>query len=266
MISKPLLETKFDRLRTSIYQTNAELGQAAAEEAEGIIRHAILQRGEANIIIATGNSQLSFLDALRAAPVEWRKVNIFHMDEYIGLEAAHPARFSTFLKRHILDFIQPKAFFPVPLQTLDKAEAACQEYEAALAAHPADLCALGIGENGHIAFNDPPYADFNDPRRVKIVQLEEASRRQQVGEGHFKSLDEVPTHAITLTIPALLAAQYLLALVPESRKAEAVYHSLTGPVTETCPASILREVDQAHLFLDSDSAAKIWPLLHIKGE
>ena len=261
MISKPLLETKFDRLRTSIYQTNVEMGQAAAEEASEIIHHAILHRVEANIIIATGNSQLTFLNALKILPIEWSKVNIFHMDEYIGLEATHPARFSTFLKRHILDFIQPKAFFPVPLRPLQEAEAACKEYEDLLASHPADLCALGIGENGHIAFNDPPYADFKDPRRVKIVQLEEASRRQQVGEGHFPSLEEVPTHAITLTIPALLAARYLLALVPERRKAEAVYRSLTGPVSESCPASILREVDQAHLFLDSDSAVRIWPML-----
>jgi glucosamine-6-phosphate deaminase len=116
-----------------------------------------------------------------------------------------------------------------------------------------------VGENGHIAFNDPPFADFKDPRRVKIVKLDDASRRQQVGEGHFKTLDEVPTHAITLTIPALLAASHILALVPEARKSDAIYRSLIEPITEQCPGSILRTLHQAHLYLDNDSAQKILP-------
>jgi len=259
MTPKPVIETKFEHLLTSIFQTNEELGAAATEEATYILNHSIRKKGETNLILATGNSQLTFLTAMRAAPVEWSQVNIFHMDEYIGLDPAHPASFSLFLKRHILDYIQPKAFFPVHPSSQQNAEEACRYYEELLHSHPADLCVLGIGENGHIAFNDPPFADFKDPRWVKIVKLDEASRRQQVGEGHFKAIDEVPTHAITLTIPALLAARHILALVPEGRKSDAVYRSLIGSVNEKCPGSILREIDHAHLYLDHDSAQKILP-------
>ena len=230
---------------------------AAAEEATDILQGAIREKGEANAILATGNSQLTFLKGLRTAPVDWSKVNIFHMDEYIGLDPTHPASFPLFLKLHILNYIQPKAFFPLPPSTQRNAERVCEEYEELLRAYPADLCVLGIGENGHLAFNDPPFADFEDPRWVKIVKLDDISRRQQVGEGHFKKINEVPTHAITLTISALLAAQHVLALVPEARKADAVYRSLIGPINEECPGSVLRQTPHAHLYLDGDSAQKI---------
>jgi glucosamine-6-phosphate deaminase len=136
-------------------------------------------------------------------------------------------------------------------------EKACREYEALLRAYPADLVALGFGENGHLAFNDPPYARFDDPVWVKVVELAEASRRQQVGEGHFNSLEEVPTQAITLTIPALLAAKAMLCIVPEARKAEAVRACLKDPISEERPGSILRRIDHARLYLDQDSASKL---------
>ena len=184
----------------------------------------------------------------------WEAVNVFHMDEYVNLPPGHPASFPAFLRRHLLDYVQVKEFFPVPGVAGDT-EAACRQYEALLRAHPADLCACGIGENGHLAFNDPPFADFDDPVWVKPVTLDERSRRQQVGEGHFGSLDEAPTHAITLTIPALLSARRVLCIVPEARKADAVMQSLRGPITEDCPGSILRQTPHAHLFLDSESAA-----------
>jgi len=263
MTLKPLRELKFEDLQTSIFNTNEELGEAAAAEATQILQRAVREKGEANTILATGNSQLTFLKALRQAPVDWPKVNIFHMDEYIDLDPAHPASFPLFLKRQFLDYIQPKTFHPVPPSTLQNAEKICKDYEELLRAYPADLCALGIGENGHLAFNDPPYADFKDPLWVKIVKLDDASRRQQVGEGHFKNIDEVPTHAITLTIPALLAARHVLALVPERRKADAVYRALTGSISEDCPGSILRKTPHAHLYLDADSAARI---LHLTRE
>jgi len=257
MTSQPVHETKLESLRISVYRTNEELGAAAAQEASEIIRLAARARGVANIIVATGNSQLTFLAALRAdTSIPWPQVNIFHMDEYVGLAPDHPASFPLFLKRHLLETIQPKAFFPVPGRA-ENIERACKEYEALLREHPADLCALGYGENGHLAFNDPPFADFDDPVWVKVVKLAEASRRQQVGEGHFHSLDEVPTHAMTLTIPALLAAKRVLSIVPEARKAEAVYRALRGPISEDCPGSILRQAPHAHLFLDQDSAARI---------
>lgn len=255
-MSSLLYETRYDDLPTSVYVTNEALGAAAAAEAEAILRAALADRGEANIIVATGNSQLTFLEALRVKPIDWSKVNVFHMDEYLGLEPTHPASFPAFLRRHFLANITPKAFFPVVSHNRFP-EDVCQEYAAALRAHPADLCALGIGENGHLAFNDPPFAEFNDPAWVKVIRLAEASRKQQVGEGHFKSIAEVPTHAITLTIPALLAAKRVLAIVPEARKADAVYCSLRGPISEDCPGSILRRTAHAQLLLDRESAARL---------
>ena len=258
MSSQPIYETTIEQLLVSVYPSNQALGQAAAEEATAVLHRAIQEKGLANIIVATGNSQLSFLAALRNMPdIDWSKVNVFHMDEYVGIDPAHPASFPVFLQRELIDIVQPGAFFPVPAPVKDT-ENACREYEALLRAFPADLCAMGIGENGHIAFNDPPFADFDDPVWVKVVELDEVSRRQQVGEGHFASLEEVPTHAVTLTIPALLSATRVLCIVPEARKAEAVHRALTGPVMEDCPASILRQQPHVHLYLDTDSAAGVF--------
>jgi glucosamine-6-phosphate deaminase len=259
MMVEPVHETRIEDLLVSIYRTNEDLGVAAAQEASSIIWRAVEQNGQANIIVATGNSQLTFLAALRKdASIPWPHINIFHMDEYVGIDPQHPASFPQFLRRHLLDTINPQAFYPVPGQAQD-IEPACAEYEALLRAHPADLCALGIGENGHIAFNDPPFADFHDPVWVKVVKLAEASRWQQVGEGHFARIEECPTRAITLTIPALLAAKQVLAIVPEARKAKAVYRAMCGPLSEDCPASILRRTPHAHLFLDAESAAQVYP-------
>ena len=259
----PIFSTTVGVLPISVFNTNAEVGQAAASDAAVFLQQAIQTRGQANVILATGNSQLTFLEALRRTPgIDWSKVNVFHMDEYINLEPGHLASFPLFLRRHFLDHLQPTAgaFFPVPGRS-SNIENACREYEGLLRANPCDLCALGIGENGHIAFNDPPYANFKDPVWVKVVQLDEASRRQQTGEGHFPDLESVPTHAITLTIPALLAARKILAIVPEGRKASAVQRSLQGPVETSCPASILRQAPHARLYLDRDSAALTFPNL-----
>jgi glucosamine-6-phosphate deaminase len=259
MTAQPIYETQIDELPIAIYATNGELGQAAAEQASDVIQRAIRERGVANVILATGNSQLSFLNALREnKSVEWQKVNVFHMDEYIGIAPNHPASFPLFLRQHFLAYVNVKAFFPVSGQSKN-AEATMAEYARLLRQHSADLCACGYGENGHLAFNDPPFADFNDPVWVKTVRLADASRRQQVGEGHFRHLDECPTHAITLTIPALLAAKHVLCIVPEARKAAAVECALRGPISEDCPGSILRRAPQARLFLDSESAAKAFP-------
>ena len=253
---KPIHETTIDQLPITIYQTNAELGAAAADEASGIITRALRERGEANIILATGNSQLTFLTALReTSGIDWRKVNVFHMDEYIGIDANHPASFPNFLRKHFLAYVKPKNFYPVSAQ-VGGIEETCAEYARWLHTHPADLCALGYGENGHLAFNDPPFADFKDPVWIKVVKLADESRRQQVGEGHFRALNDVPTHAVTLTIPALLAAKRVLAIVPEARKADAVYRALKMPINENCPGSILRRAPYAHLFLDRESASK----------
>jgi glucosamine-6-phosphate deaminase len=254
-VPQPVRRQQVDRLPIEVYGSNAEMGQAAAYAARRQIQEAIGERGWANVILATGNSQLTFLHALRDLDgIGWDRVRVFHMDEYIGLDPAHPASFPLFLHRHILDAVKPAVFYPVPSQPND-IEEACRRYESLLREYPADLVALGWGENGHIAFNDPPFAKFDDPVWVKVVELDETSRRQQVGEGHFPSLDAVPTHAITLTVPALLAPRHILCIVPEARKVAAVRACLYGPVSEDHPGSILRTVGNATLYLDPESAA-----------
>ena len=249
------IQKRVDQLPVEIYPTNAELGQAAAEQAIITLKSAIAANGRANVILATGNSQLGLFTALKSMTgVDWSKVNVFHMDEYAGLTDQHPASFPRFLREKILGDLKPGAFYPVN-GVAPSLEQECARYAELLHQHPADLCCLGYGENGHIAFNDPPFAEFNDPVWVKVVRLAEASRKQQVGEGHFPTLADVPTHAITLTIPALLAAKRLLCIVPEKRKAVAVKTALTGPISEDCPGSILRKLRHATLYLDADSAS-----------
>ncbi len=249
-----------EKLPVEIYASNEALGQAAALRAAELLRAAIAARGQANLVLATGNSQLTFLHALARQPgLDWSKVRAFHMDEYAGMGPDHPASFRRFLREKIIESVHPAAFYGIDGEAPD-VQAECARYANLLQQYPADLCCLGIGENGHLAFNDPPYADFDDPQRVKVVALAEKSRRQQVGEGHFASLVDVPTHALTLTIPALLAAKAMLCIVPEARKAEAVHAALTGPVMEGCPASLLRTAGHCRLYLDTDSAGQVMDL------
>jgi glucosamine-6-phosphate deaminase len=257
MTSKLIYETRIEQLPVSVYETNQAMGAAAAHTTAEALRRAISERGVANIILAAANSQLTFLAALREdKTIPWDKVNTFHMDEYIGIDAVHPASFPLFLRRNLIDHVRAKAFYTLAGQAKE-IEMMMGEYARLLREYPADVCALGYGENGHLAFNDPPFADFNDPLLVKVVRLAEMSRRQQVGEGHFRTLNDVPTHAVTLTIPALLAAKIVVAIVPEARKANAVKRALTGAIDEECPGSILRRVPHAHLFLDRDSAGTL---------
>jgi glucosamine-6-phosphate deaminase len=240
----------------AVYDTNEALGRAAAQDMAAILRQTLAERGEANLILATGNSQLTFLHTLKQiAGIDWSVIRVFHMDEYIGINPQHRASFPLFLRTHFFDVVTPRMFYPVPGGAAD-VEAACREYEALLRAYPADAVALGIGENGHIAFNEPP-AQFDEPRWVKVVDLDDISRNQQVKEGHFDSLDEVPKQAITLTIPALLAAKRMLCLAPETRKADIVRACLLDPIDPLRPASILRQQSHARLYLDRDSAAKL---------
>lgn len=260
MNPKPILLDKKDNLPVAVFESNEAMGLAAALDACEIIQQAIADRGEVNIILASGNSQLTFLHALsKLDGIDWSKAHIFHMDEYLGLDPGIPASFPAFLRCHFIDAINPGAFYPISGST-DDVEKNCREYEDLLRDHPADLVALGIGESGHLAFNDPPEALFFDPAWVKVVELPVPARKQQVGEGHFKTLDEVPLRAITLTIPALLAAKHVLCIVPEGRKDEIVRASLLEPVSEDVPGSILRTIRHAQLYLDRDSAAKLYPV------
>ena len=254
---QPTKTLKVDHLPVKIYKDADSLGKAAALEARKIIQEAIDERKKANIILATGNSQLNFLESLRILEnIEWTKVRVFHMDEYLGIDPKHPASFPLFLEKHFLRHVNVERFFPIPGQPLD-VEQACQEYTDLLMEYPADLVAMGWGENGHIAFNDPPFAEFNDQKWVKLIDLAEASRKQQVNEGHFDSLDQVPEQALTLTIPALIAPKRILCIVPEKRKSHAVQICLEKPVAEYSPGSILRTIKHAKLFLDQESSSNL---------
>ncbi len=253
----PVSEFLVDQLGVAIYENKHALGQAAALAARECIQNALTDRGTANVILATGNSQLNFLHCLRELrDIDWSRVTVFHMDEYLGIDSDHPASFPLFLQQHFFSHVDVAAFYPVPNKPAD-VQRACLDYTQLLREHPADLVAMGFGENGHIAFNDPPYADFNDEHWVKVVTLDEVSRQQQVGEGHFSSLAEVPSQAITLTIPALLAPKQILCIVPEARKASAVHACLYQPVSDQRPGSVLRTINHAHLLLDADAAAQI---------
>ena len=244
----------YDRLPVAVYDANEDLGAAAAGDLAAILARTIAERGEAAVILATGNSQLAFLRALRGrADVDWQRVRVLHMDEYLGMDERHPASFRRYLREQLVDAVRPLAFYGIAGDAPDAA-AELRRYAGLLAEHAPAACVLGIGENGHLAFNDPP-ADFGTGEAIHVVALDEACRRQQVGEGHFPSLEAVPTHAISLTVPALLRPPHVLAVVPEARKAPAVRAALEGPVTPACPASILRTAAHARLYLDRDSAA-----------
>jgi glucosamine-6-phosphate deaminase len=245
---------KFDALTVHVDDIDVMARDAAVDAAEAL-RAAIAARGEANVMLATGNSQLAFLVELVQMPdIAWDRVRAFHMDEYVGLAPTHSASFQRYMWERVAARLSFMEFNYLSGDAPD-AEQEARRYQTLLRAHPLDLCCAGIGENGHLAFNDPPVADFNDPRDVKIVALEPASRSQQVNEGHFPTIADVPTHAITVTIPALLSARRLLVIVPEARKAKPVRAALYGPISTACPASILRRQSNATLYLDPESSA-----------
>lgn len=246
--------TSIDGAELVIAGSEADAGVAAASMAAEQLARRVLQDGSASVILATGNSQLAFLEALRACPdVPWDRITVFHMDEYVGIAADHPASFRRYMHERLVDLVRPMAFHPIDGDAPDM-DVELRRYVALLAAEPPALCVMGIGENGHLAFNDPP-ADFAAPEPIQVVRLSDASRRQQVDEGHFARIDDVPSHAVTLTIPTLLAPERVLVVVPEGRKAEAVRAALEGPISPDCPASVLRRTEGVTIILDPDSAA-----------
>jgi glucosamine-6-phosphate deaminase len=255
------LPTSFqaDALRVQVLPTHEELATAAAAIAARHLQQILAQQQHATLLLASAASQVRFLGCLTAMPdIDWQRVVCFHMDEYLGIPDAHPASFRRFLQEHVVQRVHPGT---VHYLAGDAAQplAECARYATLLRAQPIDLCCLGIGENGHIAFNDPSVADFDDPHTVKLVKLDDACRQQQVGEGAFPNLDVVPRYAYTLTIPTLCAARRIVGVVPEQRKAKAVHRALTGPIETACPASILRQQSHAILFLDAHSASLLEP-------
>lgn len=249
------------KLKVKIYNSREALGKEAAREAATAIKELLGQKNEVNIIFAAAPSQNEFLSALTAdKDIPWGRINAFHMDEYINLDPEAPQGFGNFLKQRLFEKVKFKSVHYLN-GNAEVVEAECQRYTRLLQEYPADVVCMGIGENGHIAFNDPHVAYFDDKHLVKVVSLDLKCRIQQVNDGCFGSLDEVPASAITLTIPALIAANRIFCMVPGRTKAEAVYRTVFGDVAETCPASILRKHENAILYIDKDSGSLVADLI-----
>jgi glucosamine-6-phosphate deaminase len=243
-----------DRLKVEVHPTRAAMGVAAASACRRRIFEVLTRRALCRMIFAAAPSQNEMLAGLRAASdIPWERIEAFHMDEYLGLSTRAPQRFSNFLRQELFDLAPLKAAHLLDTGGLPIADE-MKRYASLLNAAPIDLVCLGVGENGHIAFNDPSVADFDDPLLVKEVELDEVCRLQQVNDGAFASLEVVPVRAITLTVPALTRGESLFCVVPGPRKAMAVKTMLTGPVDESCPASVLRRHPDCTLYLDAESA------------
>ncbi len=247
---------RIDKLAVGIYKTRAEMGAEAAARVSAKINALLGQQETVNIIFAAAPSQNEFLNGLLEASIDWSRVRAFHMDEYIGLAPDASQGFGNFLKERLFGKAGFLAVFYIDGGATDLKKE-CERYAGLLSEYPADIVCMGIGENGHIAFNDPPVADLNDPYRVKVVQLDLPCRQQQVNDGCFERLSLVPKHAITLTVPALMAGRFVYCMVPGPLKAEAIYQTLKGEISKRCPASVLRRHEHAELFLDVNSAEKI---------
>jgi len=246
-----------DNLTVKIYSSRDELGSAAALEAGKKIKELQKQQQIINIIFAAAPSQNEFLENLiNQDGIEWERINAFHMDEYIGLSASAPQGFGNFLKERIFD-LRPFHSVNYLNGQCESKEAECARYSKLLTEYPADIVCMGIGENSHIAFNDPHVADFNDKAQVKVVGLDGFCRQQQVNEGCFASIDLVPTHALTVTIPVLVNTRYIFCMVPSSNKAQAVLNTIEQEISERYPSTILRNHPSAILYLDSESADKL---------
>ena len=248
---------KKDLLTVNIYDSRDEMGKAAGADIKACILKLLEKKETINMIFAAAPSQNEVLASLAEdKEIPWNRVNAFHMDEYIGLSADAPQGFGNFLKNAIFGRAPFKSVNYINVSATD-AEAECARYSALLEANPTDIVVMGIGENGHIAFNDPPVADFKDTKKVKPVQLDEICRQQQVNDGCFRCIDDVPTTAITLTVPTLFRGDHLFCIVPAKTKANAVKATLCGEIGEACPAAVLRRHNNAVLYLDGDSSALI---------
>ena len=245
-----------EKLQVRIYENRSLLGADAAESVSEKIRELMGSKENVNIIFASAPSQNEFLANLIGKPVNWSRINAFHMDEYVGLDKEASQGFGNFLKEHLFDKVSCREVHYLN-GNADNSEDECKRYSALLEKYPADIVCLGIGENTHLAFNDPHVADFNDVKIVKVVDLDADCRIQQVNDGCFEQIEQVPTHALTLTIPALFKAHYAYAVVPGKFKANAIYHTIKSEIGEEHPSTILRKHPNAVLFIDEQGAAKL---------
>jgi glucosamine-6-phosphate deaminase len=252
MTEQPLTSRTVDKLRVRVYGDRAAMGRAAGTDAAAKLRDLLSRQSRVRMIFAAAPSQNETLATLAAASgIDWSRVTAFHMDEYIGLPDSAPQRFGRYLREHIFDLVKPGQVHFIN-STADRV-AECLRYASLLKEAPIDMVCLGIGENGHIAFNDPPVADFNDPALIKVVELDDACRQQQVNDGCFPKFDAVPTHALTLTIPALMSGRQLFCSVPGPTKRAAVERTLNGPISTQCPSTILRTHADCTLYVDRQS-------------
>ncbi|MBE7558842.1 glucosamine-6-phosphate deaminase [bacterium] len=252
---KPLKTFTVGKITAQVFPDKRSLSAAAAADAAADIAAVQKEKMWANLVFSTGASQFDFVESIKEAKgFDWGKVRAFHLDEYVGMSPDHPASFRRFLRERLVDFVHPGEVYYLNADAPD-VEAECRRYEALLRQYPIDIGFIGIGENGHIAFNDPPVADFSDPVWVKRVKLDEKCRRQQLGEGWFPTLDAVPREALSQTCTGLMAYRRVYLIVPERRKAEAVHDALCGPIATSCPASIMREHPACRLYLDVESAS-----------
>ena len=242
-------------LTTYVYDTRTEMGNAAGKAAAEVINGVIAEKGHANVIFAAAPSQNETLAALLSENVDFSKVHAFHMDEYVGLSIEDEQSFAKYLYDHVFSKAPFASVHYLPAKR--NADEGCEAYSELLRQNPPDVVCMGIGENGHIAFNDPPVADFHDTKLVKRVALDDTCRMQQVHDGCFPTFDDVPKYALTLTVPALMSAKHLICTVPAPTKADAVKAMLEGEYGEVCPATALRKHKDARMFLDRDSAAKV---------
>ena len=242
-----------DKLKVHIHDTRVSMGEQVAREFAAYLRELLEKKDKVNVIFAAAPSQSDFLDSLtREEGIDWKRVNVFHMDEYIGISIDEEQSFARFVKTLVADKLGAGNFYALNGKA-DDAEAECARYTALLRENPVDIVCLGIGENGHIAFNDPGEADFWDRRDVKIVKLDEVCRNQQVNDKCFPDIDSVPKYAMTLTVPTLLRAGAMFCTVPAKTKADAVKLTLTGSIDDMCPATALRLHKNASFYCDSDS-------------
>ncbi|MCE2718748.1 MAG: glucosamine-6-phosphate deaminase [Dolichospermum sp.] len=244
-----------DHLLVEIYSSEIAMSKSVAKITQQYLHDLLDQQNQVAILLATGNSQIRFLDNLIAlGGIDWSRVILFHLDEYLGIISDHPGSFRHYLRERVEKKVNPQRFYYIEGDTLQPV-AECDRYSKLLENQPIDLCCLGLGENGHLAFNDPAVADFQDPAQVKLVKLDDVNRQQQVNTGYFANLADVPQYAFTVTIPMICAAKKIICLAPDSRKSSIVEIMLTGDVITNCPASILRQQPQASLFLDVKSAS-----------
>lgn len=257
MLNQGLLHSRtVDKLQVCVFSDRGSMGRAAGEAVAAKMKELLAAKSRIRMIFAAAPSQNEALDALvKAEGIDWSRVTAFHMDEYIGLRSDAPQRFSQFLSEKLFDLVKPGEVHLI--DSSSSIEAECARYGGLVSEAPIDIVCLGIGENGHIAFNDPPVADFADSAVIKPVELDDACRQQQVNDGCFPTFDEVPTHALTLTIPTLMSGSHLYCVVPGPTKYDAVQHTLHDAINEQCPATILRKHADCTLYVDTDSYGKV---------